>query len=196
MTEDFFKKHELKQFSPQLFLYFKLMISGKDELTNMVTNAAAGQLSKERQREVIAEAEAIKAFANAKDVVRYMKRMKESQNREVLCEKALSMEEETLPLIIEKLIKTANDSFVEMAVMILARCDNKYVYILKDIYKDILYPYAQSGAAMILGIRNVEGCSDLLMEETDRFAREYPNETFEQGPLIGMYGICKRPLGQ
>lgn len=195
MTEEFFKAHELKQFSPQLFLYFKLMMADKGELSEMVTGAALGQVPKNRQKEIVEEADMIKAFSDPKDVVRYMKRMKESVNREVLCTKVLDMQDETVPEIINKLIKTANDSFVEMAVMVLAKCDIKHIEQLKESYKEIIYPYAQSGACMVLGMRGMEDCSELLMHETSRFSREYPNETYEQGPLIGMHVICKRPLG-
>lgn len=195
MTEEFFKKYEIKQFSPQLFLYFKQMMADKGELTDMVSGAAIGQIPKSRQKEIVDEADMIKAFDNPKDVVRYMKRMKESQNRAILCDKAIKMQDQTLPEIIEKLVKTANDSFVEIAVMILSKCDIQYIHRLKDVYKDIMYPYAQSGAAMVLGTRGMEDCSELLMDEVARFAREYPNETFEQGPLIGLHVICNRPLG-
>lgn len=194
MSDKFYKEHTLKQFSAPLFAYFKLTISDKNELNDMINSASKGQLSKDRQKDVIEEAEAIKALEDPALVVRYMKRLKEISNQEVLASKVLSMEADTIPTIIEKLAKTANDTFVEIAVMVLAKCDRGYIDKLYENYENIMYPYAQSNAAMVLGIRDVQAARELLMKEVCRFEKEYPNEDFAQAPLIGLYALDKKQL--
>ena len=193
-NEAFFEKHALKQISPQLFMYFKAVIASQGDVADKVNCMATGQLGAERQKEALSELEMIRALETPEDIVRAMKRIGESQNRNILCKKASDMAETIMPLLLEKYVKTANDSFVECAVQVLINSDAKYTEQLLAVYKDIKYPYAQSMAALLIGIKNIESAAELLMSEVERFETEYPNETYEQGALIGLYGLCHRQL--
>ena len=58
---------------------------------------------------------------------------------------------------------------------------------LKAIYPDIRNPYAQSKACLLFGMRKQTDTLPLLLREYERMKKSYPDESFAEGPLLGIY---------
>ena len=59
-------------------------------------------------------------------------------------------------------------------------------------FKDIRNPYAKAHACIVFGMKNMQEKVDFLLEEYQKFSRLYPNESFEQGPLLAIYLIYNK----
>ena len=116
-------------------------------------------------------------------------------NRWKLCQKALSMQEEVVPLMLQRLRTNKQDMFIESSIQILAYCEPVYLEQLKAMYHEIRNPYTQSMACLVFGMRHEEDTLQLLLEEYERFKKEYVEEDFSQGPLLAiniLYGKAWR----
>ena len=59
-------------------------------------------------------------------------------------------------------------------------------WILEN-YDKIKNPYAQCMLCLVLGFRGDLTCEEFLLEQISYFRKNYPEERFDQGPLIAVY---------
>lgn len=70
---------------------------------------------------------------------------------------------------------------------ILGHAEREYVDQLIEMYPEIRNPYAQSMACVALGVQEREDTLPLLLREYERLKRQYPEESYCQGPLLAIY---------
>jgi len=113
-------------------------------------------------------------------------------NRPALIEKALGFEEEILPLVVEKIIRSNHSTFIENAVQLLARSKKDYSPFLLERYTAFRSPYVQSLLCLILGFRATEDIIPWMMNKFIEMHKLYPDETYDQGPLLALHELNAR----
>ncbi len=86
-----------------------------------------------------------------------------------------------MPLILKRYKTTFQTCFVETAVRILGNTDELWKH-----YKEIRNPYAQSMACLLFGTHELKEAVPLLLAEYERMKKEYPEESYNQGPLLAL----------
>ncbi len=109
-----------------------------------------------------------------------------STNMTALVKKALEMQDEALPLIVNRYKKTRHKVFIGNASKILSCADKKYTEKLRANYKDIRLPYAQALVCLLFGYHGFVDAIPLLLSEYERFGRLYPDGTYNQCPLLAL----------
>ena len=132
----------------------------------------------------------ISNLEDAEAIVSTMRKPLDILADRALCRKALEMANEVCPLIIRRFKTTALDHFVELSFRILAKADPAFTAERYSCYDSIRNPYAQSFACLLFEEHKMEEAIPLLMKEYERLGREYPNESYNQGPLLALYLIC------
>ena len=61
-------------------------------------------------------------------------------------------------------------------------------------YQEIRSEYMKSMLCLVLGFRGDASMIDFLIEEAERFEREYPDETYDQGPALAVQELSVRFL--
>ena len=104
----------------------------------------------------------------------------------LVVEAVLEREEEMLPIIKRRLLTTCNEFFVEAAARFLADCKENCAQWILAHYGEVRSPFMQSALCLILGLRADLSVADFLFREVEGFERMYPDEMYEQGPLLGL----------
>lgn len=157
------------------------------ELQNALFNVAMGHISAGRLEKIEEEKREIARLDSGEAVVRYMRSSFDMMNFATLANKAVTMEDEVLPLVLERFRTSGQERFIEAAVYVLDKSQRVYIDRLKAMYADIRNPYAQSLACMVFGMKKCEDTLPLLLSEYERMKREYPDKSFCQGPLLAIY---------
>lgn len=105
---------------------------------------------------------------------------------------ALEREEEMFPMIKRRLLTTLNDWFIEDATLFLAWSKENCTQWILENYEEVRSPYMKSNLCLILGGRAALSVADFLFGQVDRFEKEYPEELYEQGPLLGLEHLKTR----
>jgi hypothetical protein len=152
-------------------------------------NVVEERIPAQRKEKIQQEREEIAALSSGEAVVRYMRRHFDFVNRTPLCQKALTMQEEVMPLMFQRYRTSMQESFIETAVQILAHAEDQYVEQFKALYPEIQPHYAKSIACLVYGARKQEDMLPLLLSEYQRFQTEYPDKSLSQGPLVAIYAM-------
>ena len=59
-------------------------------------------------------------------------------------------------------------------------------------YNDVREPYARSMLCLVLGFRANTDVIPFLMQQVDSFVKQFPDKSYEQGPLMALYEIRAR----
>ena len=89
--------------------------------------------------------------------------------------------------MLRRLRTSFQEKFVETAVYTLAHAEQAYVDQLIEMYSEIRNPYAQSMACLVFGVQEREDTVELLLREYERLKKDYPEESYCQGPLLAIY---------
>ena len=116
-----------------------------------------------------------------------MRKELEMQNRTELRKLAVEKQEETVPLILKRFRTSGQDFFIENAMAVLSKSNRIYAEELLRDYSNIRNAYAQSMACLVFGEQRIEEAIPLLLKEYERFKKQYPDESFDQGPLLALY---------
>ena len=119
-------------------------------------------------------------------LIDYMRKPMNLSVKELLRRKILSDEVNTLPLIKEKCIKNVFDIFIENAVNIFIRCDDDCSDWIIDNYNLFRSEYLKSMLCLVLGFKGRVDLIPFLMSETARFEKEFPNDSFDRGPVLAV----------
>lgn len=189
LPKNFFEENPLKELSTAQMAYFQMVTYSLPGFNEQTEKLVFPFMDTDRREQYESEKQQIFQISTAEDVIKYMRKLKEMQNRGTLVEKALSMQEEVVPLILKRLLKSFHDVYIEIAVMVLADADMKYVEQLYDQFHDIRSPYARSEACIVFGMKRRIDYTPLLLEQYDKMKQEYPGQGYEQGPLFALYLI-------
>ena len=61
-------------------------------------------------------------------------------------------------------------------------------------YENFKSEYLKSMLCLVLGLRGETDMIEFLIKEAERFEREYPNESFDQGPALAVQELATRLL--
>lgn len=185
LPKEFFRNHPLDEISAAGLAYAEMtteldtLLSQKDGLSGKMNSRHRALI--EQERENIAHIE------NAEAVVSFMRKNFDLLNQALLVQKALSMEEQVLPLLLRRYQTSFQDVFVETAANVIVRAEERYSRQLMERYPTIRNPYAMSLACLIFGVKKLENAAPLLLAEYERMKKEYRKENLCQGPLLGLY---------
>ena len=112
--------------------------------------------------------------------------------RKAVREKLLKREMEVLPEIQRMILKAFNDNTIENCVRFMTKCGTDCTEWIMRHYDDVREPYARSMLCLVLGFRASTDVIPFLVQQVDAFERQFPDKSFEQGPLMALYEIRAR----
>ena len=190
LPKNFFKENPLDQLSAPQIAYFAMTVGFDEKIQNMLQDVLDEALESGRKAQIKAEAAAISRLETGDETVKFMRSGYDIANREILCKKALTMQAEVMPPMLRRLRTSFQEKFVETAVYTLAHAEQVYIDQLIRIYPEIRSPYAQSMVCLVLGVQEREDTIELLLREYKRLKKDYPGESYCQGPLLAIYVLC------
>ena len=119
-------------------------------------------------------------------------------NHAPLMKKLVSYREQAVPRILQELKKPQNDSFVELSARILHRTGKNYSKELIDIITagENRNAYAISVLCVLLGFYDNDESEKLMWDYYHYMKRTYPNNTYSDGPLLGLIEMRERKREQ
>ncbi|MDE7220510.1 MAG: hypothetical protein K2O45_12970 [Oscillospiraceae bacterium] len=190
IPKQFWTQNPLKEMSAAQISYFSMTIFSVEELNEKISEIVSPRISADRRAAIEAELQEIEAMNNGESIVKFMRHEYDIANRNALCKKALEMQDDVIPLMLHRFRTSVQTVFIETAAMVFAHCDARYIVELREIYPAIRDPYARSIASLSLAVQKDEEAIPLLMQEYERLHREYPEESYDQGPLLALYRLC------
>ena len=191
LTNKFFRDNPYLENSVQRFIYSMLLYEGIENAANEILMKQVG-VSDDRLEQITREKEQIQSEQNPEEVFQLLRKKIDIVNRVDLINKTLEFEEVLLPMVIEKLIRSNHDVFIENAVRLLARSKTDYSPLLKEKYAEIRSPYVQSLICLILGFRGAEDTIPWMRDRFFEMKKLYQGETFDQGPLLALHELNYR----
>lgn len=137
---------------------------------------------------------AIVQTVDSKDLLKLMRKPLSGLNKNILREKILEQEENMIPLIKEKSMTSGQDIFIENALYFFLHCKENCCDWIMEEYSNFRNEYLKSMFCLILGFKGEADLIPFLMKETERFEREYPEEDFEQAPILAVQELAVRFL--
>lgn len=189
LPKNFFKKNPLNPTSAYNIALYILDPDFEEDMFNRLLDKEDETGDSSSLDQIDKEEEEIRALSDAEAVVKRMRQSIAMLNRSVLADQALSMWEETMPLILRRFRTSSQTEFIETAFHVLAEADDSVIEPLKELYPDIRDPYARSMACVVFGMHDREEMIPMLLREYERFQEDYPEEEYEQGPLLALYQL-------
>ena len=191
MTKKFLRDNPIKYFSTQRLISSIISYKGIEDYANefVLENVDLGV---ERFDRIRNEKELIKNEQDPDELINFLRKNFELVNRVDLVNRVLEFESELMPKVIEKLIRSDNEIFIENAIRLLAKSEQDYSQQLHRKYNQIRRPYAQSMVCVILGFRGNEEIIPWMMNQYTEMKRLYPEETYDQGPLLALHNLYQR----
>jgi len=115
-------------------------------------------------------------------------------NHKPLIDRLVEQSAQSVPMILQELKEPQNDSFVELAVRILllseTDCSQEIIDIIKS--DNNRKAYVISILCVLLGFYDNEYSEKLLWDYYHCLKFHYPNDTYSDGPLLGLIEIRER----
>ena len=127
LPKGFFKKNPLDGISAAKLQHFKMTCGFQEKCNQIIQDVVMQHISDERLTQVEAEQDAISKLDSGEAIVRFMRGEPDILNRQLLSQKALSMREEIMPLLLRRFRTSCQDSFLDTAGIILANTERKYI---------------------------------------------------------------------
>lgn len=185
LNEGFFQMNKVHEISAPRLVYSCLIQPEIEKLASDISNRLMDRAEKEA---VLIE--------DTEDIIKLIDMMSEgidSLNHEKMKNKLLQYNELSIPLIFNELKKQKSSAFVELAVKIIYTSGiNCSKNILEIIQKNQITPYAVSLLCMLLGFYEDERAEKVLWDYYHYFNEHFFNETYSDGPLLGLIEITKR----
>jgi hypothetical protein len=190
LNKRFFRDNPHIENTVQQFVYSTLLYEGLEQTAAEFVLETG--LSDHRLEQIACEKEMILTEQDPGAIFQLLRKNIDVVNRGVLIEKALELEDEVLPMVVEKLIRSSHDTFIENAIRLLAKSKKDYSSLLLERYAEFRSPYVQSLFCIVLGFRGTEGIILWMMSRFSEMQKLYPNETYSQGPLLALYELSAR----
>jgi len=188
LTNKFFRDNPYLENSVQRFIYSMLLHEGIENAANEILMKQVG-VSDDRLEQITREKEQIQSEQNHEEVFQLLRKKIDGVNRVNLINKALEFEEVLLPMMMEKLIRSNHDIFIENSVRFLARSKTDYSSLLREKYAEIRSPYVKSLICLILGFKGAEDTIPWMLDRFFEVKKLYPGETYDQGPLLALHEL-------
>jgi hypothetical protein len=191
LTKKFFRNNPYMENSVQRLVYSTLLYVGLEQTAAEIVLERAG-VSGDRLERIAREKELILAENDPEMIFQLLRKNLDVANRTALVEKALEFEEEILPMVVDKLVRSNHDTFIENAVRLLARSKKDYSRPLSERYTEFRSPYVQSLLCLIIGLRGTEDVIPWMMDRFFEMHKLFPDETYDQGPLLALHELKAR----
>lgn len=189
LPKDFFKKNPLNQYSAAMFADLSIRTVTWDDLNEKVESFVSPNINAARRAKVLEQKKQTDALQTPEEIVSQMRKKSDTLVNPLLCKKAIAIQDQVMPLILKRYKTTFQTCFVESAVRIFGNADRQYTIELWKQYKEIRNPYAQSMACVVFGAQELEEAVPLLLAEYERMKKDYPSESYSQGPLLAIYKL-------
>lgn len=126
------------------------------------------------------------------ELLKLMRKELSGSNRSILRNKIMEYEDELLPMIKEKCIRNKQDVFIENALYFFMKSQINCCDWIMDTYSQFQSEYLKSLFCLVLGFRGDVSMISFLMEEAERMEKEYPNEYYDQGPVLAVQELSAR----
>ncbi len=187
MIEKFFRENPLEEISAALIGHILITSFLDGELEEELARLAAQGIDDDRRRTVERERTLIEQTEDPAALVEIMRKGCDIFNQRLLCEKIVKRQELAMPLLLKRYRTCALETFIDTSMCVFAIADDQYARELLDMYDQIRCPYARACACLIFGVKRMEDTIPLLLREYERFGEEYPEESFDQHPLLALY---------
>ena len=187
LTKDYFNRHPIKDISAARFEYSMLL---HPEVMDI-----ADEVIPELQTKGLSfpdDSVAVAAVEQEDDTARLLRMLRKSlppKANRLLLEKVLARQEEVLPEIQRMILKAFSDSTIENCTHFLVRCKANCSEWIMQNYEHIREPYARSMLCLVLGFRANTDVIPFLILQVDSFEKQFPDKSYEQGPLMALYEI-------
>ena len=186
ITSKFFKKNPLENISSAMIAHFAITLYQKKE-DHLFADAAGKLIDDVRRGKIEQEHKRIEQTDDPEELVECARKGCDPFNHNFLCDKIIARHEQAMPYLLKRYRTCALDSFIDTACCILASADKKYALQLLEMYNQIRCPYAKACACLVFGMQGLKETIPMLLQEYERFQDEYPEESFDQHPLMALY---------
>lgn len=107
-------------------------------------------------------------------------------NRIFLIEKVLEHEDALFQKVIDRFIRSDQDTFIDNSVRFLAASKSDYSIQLFSRYDEIRSPYGKSLVCILLGLRTKEEVIPWMIEQSYELKKLYPEENYGQRPRMAL----------
>ena len=184
--ETFFAENDVHELSAPRFIYSYLFHPEIEGIANKVARQFIDRGKEELKRIEIAK--------DAEILIGIMRNNPDPLNHKPLIDRLVEQSAQSVPMILQELKEPQNDSFVELAVRILHRsgtnCSKEIIDIIKS--GNNRTAYAISILCVLLGFYDNEYAEKLLWDYYHYMKFKYPNDTYSDGPLLGLIEIRER----
>ncbi len=187
LPNSFFTENPLKELSAAIIGHYTIASRADGKLEQMIHDMAAPNIKDSRKEEIRQERQRIEQTNDPAELVEIMRKGHDILNQRFLCDKIIALHEQTMPLVLKRYRTCALDQFVDAAITTVALGEKKYAQMLREMYGDIRYPYARACACLVFGIQGMEEEIPFLLSEYQHFQQDYPEETYDQHPLLALY---------
>ncbi len=187
LPNSFFKENPLKELSAANIAYSTITLLTREGLTQQLMDVVAEYGDSSRKEMIQQERQRIEHTDDPTELTELMRKKHDFLNRRMLCNKVIALQEQTMPLVLKRYRTCALNQFVEAATTTIALGEKKYAQMLREMYGDIRYPYARACACLIFGVQGMEEEIPFLLSEYRHFQQTYPEETYDQHPLLALY---------
>lgn len=183
LSKRYFDSHPLEEFSAARFEYSLYLMHGIEEHVNVLFTPDSKDLQDEA---------AIDSAIKPEELLQYMRKSVSGSNSQKLRNKVLEHEAEMKPVIQRRAITNLQGIFIENTLYFFLHCkENCCDWIIQQ-YDNINSEYLKSMLCLVLGFRGEVTLVPFLMKEVERFERWYPDESYDQGPLLALYELKAR----
>lgn len=177
LPEDFYEKNPFdNNMTAGHLSYFRMKTMFDTDLSKKMTEELMPYMDDSRKAEMESEKILIDSLATADEVVNYMRKVKEASNERYLCRKAADMGDEVAELLIEKLNRNGMSKFIECAVQVLSRADEKYIDRVVEEFRQYRNGYARVQITILLAYRKRYDALKSMYEEYLDFSRSTDSE--------------------
>jgi len=194
LPNSFFKTNPLMEYSAAMISHFTITARKSGKIDQMIYDVASEVFDETRRDEISQDRQRIEQTDDPAELVVIMRSGHDIMNRGLLCSKILTLHEQTMPLILRRYRTCALDGFIEAAAEVFVMGEKEYAQRLREMYKDIRCPFAQASACLVFGMQGMEDEIPFLLSEYERFQRNFPDESFDQYPLLALYILHRKPV--
>lgn len=194
LTKDYFNRHPVKEYSAARLEYSMLLMP---EFMDVVDEKLPEmrEMAAKRGIDIPDTTEQMKRVEEEEDTGKLLRMLRQTHPpvvRKAVREKLLKREREVLPEIQRMILKAFNDNTIENCVRFMTKCETDCTEWIMRHYDDVREPYACSMLCLVLGFRASTDVIPFLVQQVDAFERQFPDKSFEQGPLMALYEIRAR----
>lgn len=162
----------------------------------------AAEKIKQPSESDLKDLETVENTSSPEEVINLCRKVSYYKAKDALVEKILVDQENTMPLLIARFLRSSHDKFIEQATLALGYCEEKYVDEVVDRYEEIRSDYAKAEFCVVLGFRQKKECGELLRREAARLKKSSQrNNTavcralstdYQDGPLLALEVMGER----